>query len=71
VALRTSRESRQAALSAYRPRVTRWGIIYFCPDRDTVLFVGFETVFETLVSHRSRLASIAQLLINTCEREAS
>jgi hypothetical protein len=28
-ALRTSRESRQAALSVYRPRVTGWGIIYF------------------------------------------
>jgi 2EXR family len=71
VALRTSRESRQAALSVYRPRVTGWGIIYFCPDRDTVLFAGFETVFETLVSHGSRPASIAQLLMNTCEREAS
>jgi hypothetical protein len=70
-ALRTSRESRQAALSFYRPRVTGSGIICFCPDRDTVLFAGFETVFETLVLYGSRPASIAQLLMNICEREAS
>jgi hypothetical protein len=70
-ALRTSRESRQAALSVYRPRVIRWGIIYFCPDRDTVLFAGFETVFLTLVSHGSRVGHIACLCMNICERESS
>jgi hypothetical protein len=71
VGLRTSRESHQAVLSVYRPRVARWKIIYFCPDRDTVLFAGFETVLETLVSHGLRPASIAQLLMNICECEAS
>jgi hypothetical protein len=71
VALRTSRESCQAALSVYRPRVTEWGIIYFYPNRNTILFAGFETVFETLISHGSRPASIAQLLITICERKAS
>jgi hypothetical protein len=70
-ALWTSRESRQVALSAYRPRVAGWKTIYFCPDRDTVLFAGFETMFKTLLSHGSRPASIAQLLVNICEREAS
>jgi hypothetical protein len=71
VALRTCRESRRAVLSVYRPRVAGWKTIYFCPDHDTVLFAGFEPMFETLVSHGSRPASIAQLLMNICEREAS
>ena len=41
-------------------------MVYFCPDRDTVLFAGF----EMLVSQGSRPA-IARLLLNVCERGVS
>jgi hypothetical protein len=71
VALRTVRESRQAAQSVYRCLVKNGQTIYFCPDRDTLLFAGFEKVAETLVLNAWRPASIAQLLRNTCDREAS
>ncbi len=71
VALWTCRESRQAVLSVYRHRVARGKTIYFCPDRDTILFAGFEPIFETLVSQGSRPAFIARLLVNLCERGAS
>jgi hypothetical protein len=71
VALQTSTESRQAALLVYRCIVTGGRTIYFSLDRDTLLFAGFETVFETLVSNAWRPGHIAQLLINTCDLEAS
>lgn len=71
MALQTSKESRQAALLVYRCLVTSGRTIYFCPNRDTLQFAGFETVFETLVSNAWRPASIMQLLMGMCNLEAS
>jgi hypothetical protein len=71
-ALHTSRESRKAALSALS--VGRGLIkngIYFCPDRDTLLFTGLEAMFQTLLSCAGRPPSIVRLLTNTLDYEAS
>jgi hypothetical protein len=67
VALKTSRESREIALSVYRSFVKGERIIYFCPDRDTLLFAGLETVFLMLLYIGGRPG----LLRNILDHEAS
>jgi hypothetical protein len=45
VVLKTSRESREIALLVYQSFVKGERIIYFCPDRHTLLFARLEAVF--------------------------
>jgi hypothetical protein len=68
-ALRTSRESRKAALSVYQYCIENG--IYFCPDRDTLLFTGLEAMFRTLVLTGERPHFIVRLITNTLDYEAS
>ena len=68
-ALRTSRESRKAALSVYQRCIENG--IYFCPDRDTLLFTGLEEMFQTLLSTGARPHYIVRVLTNTFDYEAS
>jgi hypothetical protein len=71
VALKTSRESREIALSVYRSFGKGGRIIYFCPDRNTLLFAGLEEVFFMLVLAGDRPGSVIQLLRNTFDYKAS
>jgi len=71
VALKTSGESRKIALSVYRSFVKDGRRIYFCPNRDTLLFAGHEAVFSMLLFTGERPGFVTQLLKNTFDHEAS
>jgi hypothetical protein len=71
MALKTFRKSRKIALSVYRNFVKGKRIIYFCPDRDILLFAGLVKVFWMLSRTRERPGLVTQLLANTFDHEAS
>jgi hypothetical protein len=71
VALWVSRESRSTVLLHYNSRPIGGRTIYFCPDRDTVVFTGLGTAIMTLApGARLGPTEISELLGNTCELEA-
>ncbi|PMD55497.1 uncharacterized protein K444DRAFT_666721 [Hyaloscypha bicolor E] len=67
-ALRTTQESRRAALRIYQQLVMSGRKIYFCPDRDVLQFVGLATVSLKLLSERPE--DILQILKNTVDYES-
>lgn len=67
-ALRTTQESRRAALRIYQQLVMSGRKIYFCPDRDILQFVGLATVSLKLLSERPE--DILQILKNTVDYES-
>lgn len=71
IALKISKESRKAALSVYHCFVGGGRKIYFCPNRDTLLFEGLRAVFWKLLRAGESARSVLRLLTNTCDHEAT
>jgi hypothetical protein len=67
--LRTSSKSRKAALSVYQYYIENG--IYFCSDRNTLLFTGLEEMFRILLSTGARPYYIIQVLTNTFDYKAN